>query len=223
MVDLEEAIKAQGYVVFHIKTDSVKIADADEDIIEFVKAFGLKYGYNFEYNPAEDHYDAVCLVNDAVYIARKGREWTAVGAQFQHPYVHKTLFTREELEFDDYCETKQVVQGAMYIDFRPEVPGTPTINDMHFVGKTGRFVPVVEGFGGGTLYRVKDGKPYAVAGTKGYLWVEADVAWSMFKDGQGTPFSEQSAEFIDMRYFNKLAEDARNAIDYFGEYARFVG
>jgi hypothetical protein len=223
MVDLERAIEEQGFTVAHIKTDSVKIPDATPDIIEFVKAFGLKYGYNFEYDPKKDLYDGLCLVNDAVYIARRGDEWTAVGAQFQHPYVHKTLFTKEELSFDDFCETKSVTQGAMYIDFRPEVPGTPTTNDMHFVGKTGRFVPVVEGFGGGTLYRVKDGKPYAVAGTKGYLWVEADVAWSIFKDGQGTPFSERSAEFIDMRYFNKLAEDARNAIDYFGEYARFVG
>jgi hypothetical protein len=223
MVDLERAIEEQGFTVAHIKTDSVKIPDATPDIIEFVKAFGLKYGYNFEYDPKKDLYDGLCLVNDAVYIARRGDEWTAVGAQFQHPYVHKTLFTKEELSFDDYCETKSVTQGAMYIDFRPEVPGTPTTNDMHFVGKTGRFVPVVEGFGGGTLYRVKDGKPYAVAGTKGYLWVEANVAWSIFKDGQGTPFSERSAEFIDMRYFNKLAEDARNAIDYFGEYARFVG
>lgn len=222
MVDLERAIEEQGFTVAHIKTDSVKIPDATPDIIEFVKEFGAKYGYNFEYNPDKDLYEALCLVNEAVYVARKGNEWTAVGAQFQHPYVHKTLFTGEELVFDDFCEAKSVVVGAMYIDFRPDIPGTPAVGDMRFIGRTGRFVPVVEGFGGGTLYRVKDGKPYAVAGTKGYLWIEADVAWSIFKDGAETPFGP-SNEFIDMRYFNKLAEDARNAIDYFGEYARFVG
>lgn len=211
MVDLERAIEEQGFTVAHIKTDSVKIPDATPEIIDFVKAFGEKYGYTFEYNPDRDLYDALCLVNDAVYIARKGDQWTAVGAQFQHPYVHKTLFTGEELVFDDFCEAKSVVAGAMYIDFRPDVPGTPAVGDLHFVGRTGRFVPVVEGFGGGTLYRVKDGKPYAVAGTKGYLWVEASIA------------KDLGIQAIDMRYFEKLAEDAREAIDYYGEYARFVG
>ena len=224
MVELKEAVEAEGFTVAHIKTDSVKIPEATPEIIEFVKAFGQKYGYTFEH---ETTYDAFCLVNDAVYIARvddlapgelsKGKEkncdryWTAVGAQFQHPYVFKTLFTGEEVVFDDFCETKQVVQGAMYLDFRPEVPGVPVPGDMHFVGRTGRFVPVLPGNGGGTLYRVKDDKPYAVSGTKGYLWVEASVAAGLGLDA------------IDMSYFTKLAEQARNDIDYFGEYARFVG
>jgi hypothetical protein len=211
MVDLERAIEEQGYTVAHIKTDSVKIPDADQHIIDFVKAFGEKYGYTFEYRPDKDHYDALCLVNDAVYIARQGDQWTAVGAQFQHPYVHKTLFTGEEVVFDDFCEAKSVVQGAMYLDFRPDVPGVPSVSDMHFVGRTGRFIPVHAGYGGGTLYRVKDGKPYAVTGTKGYLWVEATVA------------KDLGIQAIDMRYFDKLAQDAREAIDYYGEYARFVG
>lgn len=224
MVDLKEALEAQGVTVAHIKTDSVKIPDITDEIVDFVKVFGAKYGYTFEYKPEKDFYDAMTLVNDAVYIARRTvpatlegpndnawtMEWTAVGAQFQHPYVYKTLFTGEEIVFDDFCETKQVVQGAMYLDFRPDVPGVPIADDMHFVGRTGRFVPVLPGYGGGTLYRVKDGKSYAVAGTKGYLWVEASVA-----EGLGLAA-------IDMSYFTKLAETARNAIDYFGEYTRFV-
>lgn len=211
MVDLRHAIQEKGYTVCHIKTDSVKIPDADQEIIDFVIAFGEKYGYVFDYNPDKDFYDAMTLVNDAVYIARKGDKWTAVGAQFQHSYVFKTLFTGEEVVFDDFCETKQVVQGAMYLDFRPEVPGVPNAADMHFVGRTGRFVPVLPGYGGGTLYRVKDGKAYAVSGTKGYLWCEATVAKGLGPDA------------IDMSYFHKLAEDARQTIDYFGEFTRFVG
>ena len=211
MVDLKHAVQERGYTVAHIKTDSIKIPDADAEIIEFVKQFGEKYGYRFEYRPEKDHYDGLCLVNDAVYIARRGNDWTAVGAQFQHPFVYKTLFTGEEITFDDFCETKQVAQGAMYLDFKPEVPGMPDARDMHFIGRTGRFVPVREGFGGANLYRIKDDKPYAVSGTKGYLWVEASVA-----EGLGL-------EAIDMSYFQKLAEKARNDIDYFGEYTRFVG
>jgi hypothetical protein len=99
----------------------------------------------------------------------------------------------------------------MYLDLRPEIPGVPDPQSMHFVGRTGRFVPVLAGNGGGTLYRVKDGKSYAVTGTKGHLWVEASMA-----EGLGLVA-------IDMSYFDKLAEEARNQIDYFGEYTRFIG
>ena len=55
-------------------------------------------------------------MNDAVYIAKKGDDWVTVGTQFQHPYVYKTLFSEEELTFDDFCETKNVTQGTMYLD-----------------------------------------------------------------------------------------------------------
>lgn len=209
MVDLKLAVQEMGYTVAHIKTDSIKIPDATPEIIEFVKAFGEKYGYTFEH---EATYDGFCLVNDAVYVARKGNDWTAVGAQFQHPYVFKTLFTGKEIIFDDYCETKQVTQGAMYLDFGGDGHSIPPIagQDMHFVGRTGRFVPVIGGYGGGTLYRVKDGKFYAVNGTKGYLWVEATMAKGL------------GLEAIDMTYFDKLADEARKTIDYFGEFTRFV-
>lgn len=79
--------------------------------------FGKKYGYNFEH---EATYEKMCLVNDAVYIAKyKGGkhdgEWTATGAQFAHPYVFKTCFSREEIIFKDLCETK-TVNTALYLD-----------------------------------------------------------------------------------------------------------
>lgn len=219
MIDLKNAVQAQGFTVAHIKTDSIKIPDATPEIIEFVKTFGAKYGFDFEH---EVTYDQFCLVNDAVYVARKDLHdfdgdkplWTAVGAQFQHPYVYKKLFTREEITFDDLREAKSVTQGAMYLDFDAVQKPMFNYEGMHHVGRTGLFVPVREGLGGGLLYRVKDGKGYAVAGTKGHLWVEADIAWPMFKD--------RSFDIIDMAYFEKLADEARNAIDYFGSFAHFV-
>jgi hypothetical protein len=216
MIDLKFAIEEQGFTVAHIKTDSVKIPEATPEIIEFVKQFGLKYGYVFEYKPEKDFYDAFTLVNDAVYIARKGEKFTAVGAQFQHPYVFKTLFTGEPIEFADLCETKQVTQGAMYLDFDVDTPmaltpDAPEMERLHHVGRTGLFVPVLPGHGGGLLYRVKDGKKYAVTGTKGFQWIEAEMAKNFPMDS------------IDMSYFIGLAEDARTAIDYFGEFTRFTG
>jgi hypothetical protein len=210
MIDLKHFVQEQGFIAAHIKTDSIKIPNATPEIIEEVKLFGEKYGYTFEYNPEKDLYDKFCLVNDAVYIAKSGEKWTAVGSQFQHPYVYKTLFTGEETNFNDYCETKQVQQGAMYLDFDAVDKAMFDYKGMHFVGRTGRFVPVKEGFGGGILYRVKDGKPYAVAGTKGYLWIEAEMAMDM------------PHEAIDTGYFERLADDAKKTIQKFGNYEEFV-
>jgi hypothetical protein len=212
MIDLKHEVQSRGFTVAHIKTDSIKIPDATPEIIDFVVQFGKKYGYDFE---LEGTYDKFCLVNDAVYIAQKGEKWEAVGAQFQHPYVYKTLFTNEDIEWDDLCETKQVSQGAMYLDFTSEKPMHMVDQPvkMQFVGRTGRFVPVTEGCGGGVLYRVKDDKKYAVAGTKGYLWIEAEVAKKM-----GT----HPGVKIDMLYFDKLVEDAIKTISKFGDFEDFA-
>jgi hypothetical protein len=138
MVDLKQAVLEQGFKVAHIKTDSIKIPDATPWIIEFVMNFGKKYGYNFEH---EATYERMCLVNDAVYIARymskeqctelygyspkenteHGKEWTATGAQFAQPYVFKTLFSKEKIVFEDLCETKSV-STALYLDMNEKLP-----------------------------------------------------------------------------------------------------
>jgi hypothetical protein len=64
----------------------------------------------------------MCLVNDAVYIAKyQDGDWTATGAQFAVPYVYKTLFTREPIEFEDMCEAKSVT-SALYLDMNEGLP-----------------------------------------------------------------------------------------------------
>ena len=213
MIELKHFVQELGYTVAHIKTDSIKIPDATDYVIEEVKRFGEKYGYTFEH---EATYKKFCLVNDAVYVAKKElgehevgkKEWTAVGAQFQHPYVYRGLFApARELEFEDLCETKQVSKGAMYLDFEDH----GELHEMHFVGRTGRFTPVRAGCGGGALYRVMDEKVYAVTGTKGYYWIEASISHTE------VPWGE-----IDMSYFEKLLEDARKTIGKFGDVDQFV-
>lgn len=141
MINLKHAVQEKGYTVAHIKTDSIKIPNADLSIIKFVQDFGKEYGYNFEH---EATYDRMCLVNDAVYIAKfatpekccelygkdyveSGKdvckdnkkhpgEWTATGTQFAIPYVYKKLFTHEDILFEDLCETKSV-STSLYLDF----------------------------------------------------------------------------------------------------------
>jgi hypothetical protein len=193
MIDLKYQLQKGGYKVIHIKTDSVKIANADQEVIDFIMEFGKKYGYDFEH---EATYDEFILANDAVYAARKGDEWSATGTQFIHPYVFKTIFSKEELEFRDFCEKKNVTKGTMYLDM--EGDPEPDHKKMKHLGRTGSFVPVLDA--GGILYRYNEGKYYHVAGTKGWTWIEAEIAKTM-DDLQ-----------IDMSYFEKLKADAEEAI-----------
>ena len=120
MINLKNEVQARGYIVAHIKTDSIKVPDATPEIIQFIVDYGSQYGYVFQH---EATYDKMCLVNEAVYIAKyatmdkctelygeayvnksrdtlkdnkkKGGSWTATGTQFQIPYVFKRLFSKE--------------------------------------------------------------------------------------------------------------------------------
>ena len=214
MIDLKHFVQEKGFTVAHIKTDSIKIPNATADLIQDIYEFGEQYGYDFE---LEETYEKFCLVNDAVYVARKAECivgcWTAVGAQFQHPYIFKSLFSGEDIEFEDLCETKSVQQGVMYLDFESaQTPAYRADGSMHYVGRTGMFVPVTQEAGGAVLLRVKDDKRYAVTGTKGYLWLEAE----MIKD------TKDPERIIDMTYFYKLAEEAKKTIEKYESFEEFV-
>lgn len=202
MINLKEEVQKRGYIAAHIKTDSIKIPNADQEIIDFVFEYGKAYGYDFEH---EDTYDKFCLVNDAVYIARHGDQWEAVGAQFQHPYVFKRLFSHEDIEFKDLCETKSVSKGAMWLDMDYDT-NMVQADGMRHVGKTGRFTPMKAEYGGGVLYRLQDDKHYSVTGTKGYLWAESENAEQFGKEG------------VDMDYYDGLVQKALDTINKFGSY-----
>lgn len=126
MVNLKHEVQKRGFTVAHIKTDSIKIPDATPEIIRFVMEYGKIYGYTFEH---EATYDRMCLVNDAVYIAKYSDdernehpgEWTATGTQFQVPYVFKTLFSKEPIRFEDLTETKSCTT-ALYLDMNEKLP-----------------------------------------------------------------------------------------------------
>ncbi|MET0786537.1 MAG: DUF5906 domain-containing protein [Paenisporosarcina sp.] len=205
MIDLRHAVQDRGFIAAHIKTDSIKIPDATPEIIDFVIQFGKEYGYDFEH---ETTYEKFALINDAVYVARSGGKWIAVGAQFQHPYVFKELFSHEPLEFDDLCEVKNVTQGSMYLGGSDD---SDEVSEMRHVGRTGSFMPVR--YDGKTLWRVKDGKKYHVSGTKGYQWIERDLARHREAAGE---------LFTDMDYFEKLKDDAIKAIERFIPFEEFV-
>lgn len=207
MIDLKHAVQERGFTVAHIKTDSIKIPNATPEIIEFVMEFGRKYGYKFEH---EATYEKLCLVNDAVYVAKDEEGWHATGAQFQHPYVFKTLFSHEPIEFRDLCEAKSVTT-ALYLDFTEGDANEVDKGDLQFIGKVGLFVPIMEGKGGGLLLREKDDKFYAATGSKGYRWMEATTVQESHKEDD-----------IDDAYFRNLVDEALANIGRFGDPEWFI-
>ena len=235
MRTLQDEVQKRGFKVAHIKTDSIKIPDATPEIIQFVMDFAVQYGYKFEH---EATYERMCLVNDAVYIAKYDTgEWTATGTQFQIPYVFKKLFSKEEITFDDLCETKSVT-SSLYLDMNEDLrdvsdlekelakliktnPNDPNIEGMKkmiaeghnyiFIGKVGRFCPIKPGCGGGLLMREKDGKYYSATGAKGYRWLESEVVKQLGK-----------IDDIDEKHFIEMADAAIETIKKYGDYEWFV-
>lgn len=225
MRTLQDEIMKRGFKVAHIKTDSIKIPDATPEIIEFTMNFGKQYGYEFEH---EATYDRMCLVNDAVYIAKyasaedceqqygyipgdnkkKGGKWTATGTQFQIPYVFKKLFSKEDIQFNDLCETKSVT-STLYLDMNEKLEEGE--HNYVFVGKIGRFCPIKPGCGGGILYREKDGKYYAATGSKGYRWLESEMVQQLGRE-----------EDIDHKHFIEMVDTAIATINKYGDFEWFV-
>ena len=215
MRTLQDEVQNRGFTVCHIKTDSIKIPNATPEIIEFCMDFAKQYGYTFEH---EATYDRMCLVNDAVYIAKykdgkHAGKWTATGTQFAVPYVFKKLFSKEPIEFEDMCETKSV-SSALYLDMNEGLPENE--HKYVFVGKIGQFCPIKPGYNGGELLRQgtdKDGniKYDSATGAKGYRWLESEMVKELGKEGD-----------IDRSYYDKLVDAAVESISQYGDFEWFV-
>ena len=238
MRTLQDEIESRGYKIVAIKTDSVKIANADKAIVDFCMDFANKYSYQFEH---EATYERMCQINDADYVAKyadpewcenmygyvpgdnakakkKDEWWTATGKQFSIPFVFKTLFSKEPVTFDDFCEAKEV-KTSIYIDMDENLPEGE--HDYHFVGKVGNFCPIKPGHGGGILVRenkTKDGvtKYDSVTGTlksdkTPYRWLEAETVKLLNKESS-----------IDKSYHRTLVDKAVGFISEYGDFERFV-
>lgn len=58
--------------------------------------------------------------------------------------------------------------------------------------------------------REKDGKYYAVGGSTGYRWLEAETIHDHLED------------LVDLEYFTNLADEAVNTISQYGDFYDFV-
>lgn len=242
MINLKYEVQKRGFTVVHCKTDSIKIANATPDIIQFVSDYGEMYGYTFEH---EATYEKICLVNNAVYIAKyKDGDWTATGTQFAVPYVFKSLFSREPIEFEDMCETKQVSKGSLYLDMNESLPDVSIYEkelDDRKKGKK-RLNPDLANMSEEDLIEAaKPGHDYQFVGRVGQFCpikpgcgggimyrVDNDKYYAAAgTDGYRWLESElvktlgKEAD-IDKSYYIKLVDDAKDSISQYGDFEWFV-
>ena len=247
MVNLKHEVQERGFTVAHIKTDSIKIPDATPDIIQFVMEFGKKYGYTFEH---EATYDKMCLVNDAVYIARykdgkHAGEWTATGTQFAVPYVFKKLFSKEEIVFEDLCEAKSV-SSALYLDMNEDMPDVTEyekelakaeskykkgeLSDTTFETMGQELVPLIEK-GHNYIFIGKVGNfcPIKAGCGGGVLYREKDGKYYAATGSKGYRWleSEMVRELgkqadIDEQYYISMVDEAIATISKYGDFEQFA-
>lgn len=213
MKTLQDEVEARGFKIVAIKTDSIKIADATDEIVNFCMEFAQKYGYTFE---IDDEFDRICQINDADYIARDHDDiWHATGAKFAEPVVFKTLFSHEEMIFDDYVETKSVSGGAIYMatDTEPVEDPLNHLDQFRFIGRVSSFVAVKPEHGGREIFRVdtEKGQFGYVNGTKGYFWMEAEQLRAAGK-----------MDILDMDYYRTVVDSAKDAISEYCDFDNFV-
>lgn len=250
MIDLRHAVEEQGYKVIHVKTDSIKIANPDDYILNFIVERGKRYGYNFE---VEHIFDRICLVNNAVYIAKLADDdpedpgkWTATGTQFAVPYVFKTLFSKEPIQFNDMCETKNSAVGPIYLDMNESYPDV-TVEEKQFKNLESKYK---KGELSDTLFenecaslreRIEAGHNYIFVGKVGLfcpikpgcgggtLVCKRDEKYSAVTGTKGYRWLESEIvkqngkeDDIDKTYYNKLVDDAVSTISEFGDIEWFI-
>lgn len=247
MIDLKHEVRKRGFTVAHIKTDSIKIPDATPEIIQFVMDFGKRYGYTFEH---EATYERMCLVNDAVYIAKykdgkHAGEWTATGTQFQIPYVFKKLFSGEEIIFEDMCETKSV-SSSLYLDLNEGMPDVTQyekefakaesdykkglLSDTSFESICQELNPkIAEGHNYRFIGKVGQFCPIKPGCGGGLLMREKDGKYYAATGSKGYRWLEsemvrelEKADTIDRGYYDNLVDEAVKSISQYGDFEWFV-
>jgi len=248
MINLKNEVQSKGFKVIHCKTDSIKVVEPDEEITEFIMSYGKKYSYNFE---IEHIFEKICLVNDAVYIAKLAEddpdnpgEWTATGTQFQIPYVFKTLFSKEPITFDDLCETKSV-KSAIYLDLNEnlldvsdeenELSKIETkfkkelISEEEYQEARDRLTPVIEsGHDYKFIGKVGNFCPVKPGEGGGILVREQDGKYNSVTGTKGYRWLESETvrgtyeDSIDKSYYNALVDAAVENISQYGDFEWFV-
>lgn len=251
MKTLQDEVTRRGYDIVAIKTDSIKIAETTQDIIDFCLDFAKKYGYTFEH---EATYEKMCQTNDADYVAKttEGR-WTATGKQFQIPYVFKSLFSHEQITFDDKCGSFQV-KSALYLDMNENIALEENVEkaiqkELDYRNKRD-VVDDFIGYKNPAFKEVSDGELRSMIDkSHNYIFVGRVGQFCPIKPGcgGGLLMREQNGKYyaatgtkgyrwlesemvrelgkeddIDLNYYRKLVDEAVKSISQYGDFEAFV-
>ena len=251
MKTLQDEVTRRGYDIVAIKTDSIKIAEATQDIIDFCLNFAKKYGYTFEH---EATYEKMCQTNDADYVAKttEGR-WTATGKQFQIPYVFKSLFSHEQITFDDKCGSFQV-KSALYLDMNEGIALEENVEkaiqkELDYRNKRD-VVDDFIGYKNPAFKEVSDDELRSMIDkSHNYIFVGRVGQFCPIKPGcgGGLLMREQNGKYyaatgtkgyrwlesemvrelgkeddIDLKYYRKLVDEAVKSISQYGDFEAFV-
>lgn len=271
MRTLQDEITDRGYLVAGIRTDSIKIPNADKSIIDFCTSFAEKYGYKFEH---EATYDRMCLIDKAQYIAaymrpeeceklygyvpkdnakqfkKYSHPWTATGDEFQRPYIFKTLFSGEPIEFDDCCETNTVKDAAIYLDMNEGYPDVSReeeelsrrrYNELHPNDPKKLYAEYANTTDAELEDQISTGHNYVFIGRVGRFYpirpgcggglqkALRKGSYNYVSGSKGFRWLEAEVvkslgkeEDIDPRYHEQQANEAIAAINKFGSFERFV-
>ena len=192
----------------------------------------------------------MCLVNDAVYIAKykdgkHAGEWTATGTQFAVPYVFKKLFSREPIEFEDMCETKSV-STSLYLDLNENLSDVSgyekefskaesdykkgLLSDITFEETCQRLNPLIaEGHNYQFIGKVGSFCPIKVGCGGGLLVREKDGKYYAATGSKGYRWLEAEMikelgreSDIDRSYYDNLVDAASETISSYGDLEWFV-
>ena len=244
MINLKHEVQKRGYTVAHIKTDSIKIPNADKKIIDFVTAYGKLYGYNFEH---EATYERMCLVDKANYICKHDGKWDATGDKFKQPYVFKKLFSHEEITFKDLCDTQETKKGALYLDMNESLPDVSVqekeldkatqkykkglLSDISYDEIKARLEPEIDkGHSYKFVGRVGQFCPIKPGRGGGILYRKQDDKYYAASGTKGYRWLESEVvrdmsnarDMIDESYYISLVDDAVVTISEYGDFEMFV-
>lgn len=196
------------YAKFGLVNDAVYVAKKDECISNCWSATGTQYQHPYVFKKLFGYEDDISFLDlcetKSVQQGAMYLDFGLDGEGYINAAVENTRVAERELKKAEKANDAEGMEKAKgWLQASAEFYEDVIANKLIFVGKTGRFTPVKEGFGGGQLYRIKDGKHYAVAGTKGHLWVDSNIGMDLPGDA------------IDYEFFEKLLEEARENLDRF--------
>ena len=188
------------------------------------------------------------MINDAVYIAKhkESREWTATGTQFAVPYVFKTLFSHEDICFEDMCETFAVSKGDLYLDMNENLPDVTTyekeldkletdykkgkLSDIMFKNSCeGLHEKIAEGHNYIYVGRVGQFTPIKPGSNGGVLYRVNEGKYYAAAGSKGYRWLESEVvkklskeDCIDTSFYENLVNDAVDTISKFGDFEWFI-